>query len=185
MSDISSPLQTALADRYRLERVLGVGGMATVYLTEDLKHHRRVAVKVLRPDVSMALGAERFRREIETTANLRHPHILPLYDSGEAADALFYVMPYIEGESLKDRLDRDKQLPIDNALQITRAVADALPYAHMMVSMRILARQCAFRVTSTGSLIATAPGRSERGEDHQRTIAVLVGQTNARVIAAD
>ena len=130
MSDISSPLQAALADRYRLERVLGVGGMATVYLAEDLKHHRRVAVKVLRSDVSMALGAERFRREIETTANLRHPHILPLYDSGEAAGALFYVMPYIEGESLRDRLDRDKQLPIDDALQITREVADALQYAH-------------------------------------------------------
>ncbi|MBL0171187.1 MAG: serine/threonine-protein kinase [Gemmatimonadaceae bacterium] len=120
----------ALADRYRLERVLGVGGMATVYLAEDLKHHRRVAVKVLRSDVSMALGVERFLREIETTANLRHPHILPLYDSGEAAGALFYVMPYIEGESLRDRLDRDKQLPIADALQITREVADALQYAH-------------------------------------------------------
>ena len=130
MSDIPSPLETALADRYRWQRVLGVGGMATVYLAEDLKHHRRVAVKVLRSDVSMALGAERFLREIETTANLRHPHILPLYDSGEAAGALFYVMPYIEGESLRDRLDRDKQLPIDEALQITREIADALQYAH-------------------------------------------------------
>ncbi len=130
MSDIPSSLETALADRYRVQRVLGVGGMATVYLAEDLKHHRRVAVKVLRSDVSMALGAERFLREIETTANLRHPHILPLYDSGEAAGALFYVMPFVEGESLRDRLDRDKQLPIDDALQITREIADALQYAH-------------------------------------------------------
>ena len=111
--------------------------MATVYLAEDLKHHRKVAIKVLRPELAAALGAERFLREIETTANLRHPHILPLFDSGASTDdprprprLLFYVMPFVEGESLRDRLDREKQLPLDDALQIAREVADALSYAH-------------------------------------------------------
>jgi serine/threonine protein kinase len=120
----------AFADRYRIERELGQGGMATVYLAEDLKHQRRVAIKVLRPELAAALGAERFLREITTTANLRHPHILPLYDSGDADGSLFYVMPYVEGESLRDRLDREKQLPLDDALQIAGEVADALSYAH-------------------------------------------------------
>jgi hypothetical protein len=104
--------------------------MATVYLAEDLKHHRRVAVKVLRAELAAALGPERFLREIEIGAQLHHPHILPLYDSGEAAGFLYYVMPYVEGESLRDRLAREKQLPLDDALQITREVADALSYAH-------------------------------------------------------
>ena len=123
-------LSAALADRYRFERELGQGGMATVYLAEDLKHGRQVAVKVLRPELAAALGPERFLREIATTANLRHPHILPLYDSGEAAGFLYYVMPLIEGGSLRDRLTREKQLPIDEALAIAREVADALGYAH-------------------------------------------------------
>jgi len=119
-----------LADRYRVERVLGEGGMATVYLAEDLRHKRRVAIKVLRPELGAALGAERFLREIETTASLRHPHILPLFDSGEAAGLLYYVMPLVEGESLRDRLQRERQLTIDDALAIAREVADALGYAH-------------------------------------------------------
>jgi serine/threonine-protein kinase len=123
-------LTAALADRYAIERELGQGGMATVYLAEDLKHQRKVAVKVLRPELALALGAERFLREIATTANLRHPHILPLYDSGEAGGFLYYVMPLVEGESLRARLDRQKQLPIDEALGIAREVADALGYAH-------------------------------------------------------
>jgi serine/threonine-protein kinase len=129
-------LTTALSDRYRIERELGAGGMATVYLAEDLRHQRKVAVKVLRPELAAALGHERFLREITTTANLRHPHILPLFDSGQAVappqgeSFLFYVMPYVEGESLRDRLDREKQLPLDDALQIAREVADALSYAH-------------------------------------------------------
>src|SRR5690242_16449432 len=127
---IPDELQLALADRYRIERELGAGGMATVYLAEDLKHHRKVAIKVLRPELTASLGAERFLREIETTANLRHPHILPLYDSGSAGGALFYVMPFVEGESLRDRLGRDRQLPIDDALRIAREVSDALSYAH-------------------------------------------------------
>ena len=123
-------LSAALADRYRVEREIGAGGMATVYLAEDLKHHRRVAIKVLNPDLAATLGAERFLREIETTANLRHPHILPLYDSGAADGLLFYVMPLVEGESLRDRLNREKQLPVDDALRIARECADALSYAH-------------------------------------------------------
>ncbi len=98
MPEITARLSTALADRYTIQKELGAGGMATVYLAEDLKHHRKVAVKVLRPELAAVLGAERFLKEIEVTANLQHPHILPLFDSGEADSFLFYVMPYIEGE---------------------------------------------------------------------------------------
>ena len=130
MQDSLNRLKLAFEDRYRIERELGQGGMATVYLAHDLKHHRKVAIKVLHPELVAALGAERFLREIETTANLRHPHILPLYDSGEAGGFLFYVMPLVEGESLGDRLQRERQLPLDDALQIVREVADALSYAH-------------------------------------------------------
>ncbi|MDH3571239.1 MAG: serine/threonine protein kinase, partial [Gemmatimonadota bacterium] len=130
MTDLLERLRTALADRYTIERELGKGGMATVYLAEDVKHHRPVALKVLRPELAAALGPERFLREIEIAANLHHPHILPLYDSGEAEGFLYYVMPYVEGESLRDRLEREKQLAIDDALQVAREVADALSYAH-------------------------------------------------------
>jgi eukaryotic-like serine/threonine-protein kinase len=126
----AASLTLALADRYRIERELGQGGMATVYLAEDTRHHRKVALKVLKPELAHAVGSERFLREIETTAALHHPHILPLYDSGETEGFLYYVMPYVEGESLRDRLTREKQLPIDDALQIAREVSDALSYAH-------------------------------------------------------
>src|SRR5213593_2320307 len=107
MADQLASLQAALADRYTIERELGRGGMATVYLAEDLKHHRQVAIKVLKPELAAALGPERFLREIELAARLTHPHIVPLHDSGEAAGFLFYVMPYIEGESLRERLERE------------------------------------------------------------------------------
>ncbi len=130
MSDVTSRLSTALADRYRIERELGEGGMATVYLAEDLKHDRKVAVKVLKAELAAALGAERFEQEITTTANLQHPHILPLFDSGEADGFLYYVMPFIDGETLRDKLDRETQLSIDEAVQITTDIADALDYAH-------------------------------------------------------
>ena len=130
MPELLERLQQALADRYRIEGELGEGGMAVVYLAEDLRHHRHVALKVLRPDLAATLGAERFLREIATTAQLAHPHILPLLDSGDADGALFYAMPFVEGESLRSRLAREKQLPLDDALQITREVADALAYAH-------------------------------------------------------
>ena len=130
MSDVAPRLAAALSDRYRLDREIGHGGMATVYLAEDLKHKRKVAVKVLKAELAAALGHERFLREITTTANLRHPHILPLFDSGEAGGFLFYAMPYVEGETLRDRLTREKQLPLEDALRIAREVADALAYAH-------------------------------------------------------
>jgi hypothetical protein len=123
-------LAAALADRYRLERELGQGGMATVYLAEDLRHHRQVAIKVLRPELAAVLGAERFVQEITTTAQLQHPHILPLFDSGQADGFLYYVMPYIEGETLRTKLDREHQLGVDEAVKITTEVADALDYAH-------------------------------------------------------
>ncbi|MFN2315917.1 MAG: protein kinase [Gemmatimonadales bacterium] len=123
-------LASALADRYTLQRELGQGGMATVYLAEDLKHTRQVAIKVLRPELAAVIGAERFLAEIRTTANLQHPHILPLHDSGEADSFLFYVMPFIEGETVRDRLSREKQLPIVDAVRIATEVAAALDYAH-------------------------------------------------------
>jgi predicted ATPase len=123
-------LRTALAGRYHIDRELGRGGMATVYLAQDLKHDRPVAVKVLRPELAAGLGVDRFLREIKLAARLTHPHILPLHDSGEADELLFYVMPYLDGESLRDRLTREKQLPVEMAVQIAREVADALSYAH-------------------------------------------------------
>ncbi len=150
-------LAAALADRYRIERELGAGGMATVYLAQDLKHDRRVAIKVLRPELAAVIGAERFLSEIRTTANLQHPHILPLFDSGVAvvghespvtspdpsvtrdsrltagsgpASYLYYVMPFIEGESLRDRLTREQQLPVADAVRIASEIAGALDYAH-------------------------------------------------------
>jgi eukaryotic-like serine/threonine-protein kinase len=145
LPDLPPGTRDALADRYVIERELGQGGMATVYLAHDLRHDREVALKVLRPELAVALGPERFLREITTTAGLRHPNILPLYDSGAAhlshpdleprkggrsPDLLYYVMPYVEGESLRDRLDRDKQLPVEDALRIAHEIADALSYAH-------------------------------------------------------
>jgi serine/threonine-protein kinase len=130
MTDITSRLSAALADRYRIERRLGEGGMATVYLAEDLKHDRKVALKVLKPELAAVLGAERFVQEIKTTASLQHPHILPLFDSGEVDSFLYYVMPYVEGETLRDKLNREKQLRIDEAVGIATEVADALEYAH-------------------------------------------------------
>jgi eukaryotic-like serine/threonine-protein kinase len=123
-------LTAALADRYRIERELGQGGMATVYLAEDLKHDRKVALKVLKPELAAVLGAERFVVEIKTTAALQHPHILPLFDSGTADGFLFYVMPFIDGETLRGKLDRETQLGIEEAVRITTEVADALDYAH-------------------------------------------------------
>jgi len=125
-----SRLATALANRYRIERELGAGGMATVYLAQDLRHDRKVAIKVLRPELAAVIGAERFVVEIKTTAALQHPHILPLFDSGTADGFLYYVMPFIDGETLRAKLDRETQLGIDEAVKITVAVADALDYAH-------------------------------------------------------
>jgi len=130
VADLVPRLQAAVAGRYAIERELGRGGMATVYLARDLKHHRSVAIKVLAPELAAALGRERFLREIETAARLTHPHILPLHDSGEADGLLYYVMPYVDGESLRDRLNREKQLAIEDAVAIACKVANALSYAH-------------------------------------------------------
>ena len=130
MTDALTRLTADLAGHYRIERELGAGGMAMVYLAEDIKHRRKVAIKVLRPELAAVIGAERFLAEITTTANLQHPHILPLHDSGEVNGTVFYVMPFIDGESLRDRLNREKQLPVDEAVRIACEVASALDYAH-------------------------------------------------------
>ncbi len=130
MADLKNELSTALADRYLMERELGRGGMATVYLARDLKHDRPVALKVLHPELAATLGPERFQREIRLAARLQHPHILTVLDSGESAGRLWFTMPFIEGESLRDRLNRERQLPVDDALRIARESAEALEYAH-------------------------------------------------------
>ena len=127
---VTARLNAALVGRYRIERELGAGGMATVWLARDLKHERDVALKVLKPELAAVVGGERFLREIVTTANLQHPHILPLFDSGEADGFLYYVMPYIEGETLRTRMKRERQLPVDDALEIAKVVASALDFAH-------------------------------------------------------
>ena len=130
MTEPPPRLSGALSDRYRIAHELGQGGMATVYLAQDLKHDRKVAIKVLRPELAAVIGADRFLSEIKTTANLQHPHILPLHDSGQADSFLFYVMPFVEGESLRGRLNREKQLPVGDAVRIATEVAGALDYAH-------------------------------------------------------
>ncbi len=130
MPDTFERLKTALSDRYAIEREIGAGGMATVYVAEDLKLRRRVAIKVLRPELAVALGTERFVQEIELTAKLQHPQILPLYEAGEADGFLYYVMPYVEGESLRERLDRDGKLSVEDVVRLTDDIAAALSYAH-------------------------------------------------------
>jgi serine/threonine-protein kinase len=130
LADLAERLRVPLAGRYRIEREQGRGGMATVFLAEDLKHHRPVAIKVLDPDLAAVIGPKRFLREIEVAARLQHPHILPLLDSGDADGLLYYVMPYVAGESLRTRLDRERQLPVEDALQLGGEVASALDYAH-------------------------------------------------------
>src|SRR5436305_7952780 len=128
--DSVSHLAAALSDRYVIDREVGSGGMATVYLARDVKHNRPVALKLLKPELGAVLGVERFLAEIQVTANLQHPNLLPLFDSGEADGLLFYVMPFVEGESLRVRLQREKQLPLDEAVRIATAIASALDYAH-------------------------------------------------------
>ncbi len=130
MAENVDRLTAALSDRYAIEHELGAGGMATVYLAQDLKHDRKVAVKVLRPELAAVVGADRFLHEIKLTANLQHPHILALHDSGEADGLVFYVMPFVDGESLRDKLNREKQLSVEETIEITKGVASALDYAH-------------------------------------------------------
>src|SRR5688572_26412540 len=128
--DAIAQLKSALVGRYAVEKEIGRGGMATVYLARDVRHNRKVALKVLNPELGAVLGTERFLSEIQVTANLQHPNLLPLFDSGEADGLLFYVMPYVEGESLRAKLNREKQLPIDESVHIATAVLSALDYAH-------------------------------------------------------
>src|SRR6185436_8595742 len=128
--DPHATLASALAERYAFKHEIGRGGMAVVYLAEDIKHGRRVAVKVLHPDLGALIGTERFLAEIRITANLQHPNLLPLFDSGEVDGLLYYVMPFVDGESLRARLSREKQLPIEDALHIATTVASALDHAH-------------------------------------------------------
>lgn len=130
MNDVVERLRSALSSRYTIERELGRGGMATVYLAHDVKHDRKVAVKVLRPELANVLGADRFLNEIKVTAGLHHPHILALHDSGDADSFLYYVMPFVEGESLREKLDREGALPVSEAIDLLREVADGLTYAH-------------------------------------------------------
>ena len=130
MPDIPPRLVAALADRYTLERELGQGGMATVYLAQDIRHERKVAVKVFRPELAATIGGERFLREIRIAAQLQHPHILPLLDSGDADGFLFYVMPFVDGESLREQLARQGELPVHEAVRLVAQVVDALSYAH-------------------------------------------------------
>src|SRR6185312_12743253 len=130
MDETFDHLKAALADRYLLERELGAGGMATVYLAHDPRHNRKVAIKIMRPEVATVIGSERFLKEIETTANLQHPHILPLFDSGRVDGTVFYVMPYVQGESLRSRLGRETRLPVVDAVRIAGEIAAALDYAH-------------------------------------------------------
>jgi len=130
MTSLQDRLQTSVVDRYVIEREVGRGGMATVFLAQDTRHNRPVALKVLHPELSLSLGSDRFLREIQIAARLQHPHIVPLYDSGRAGDLLYYVMPFIHGESLRQRLEREPQMPLEDAVRIARAVAAALDYAH-------------------------------------------------------
>src|SRR6266536_6438299 len=128
--DSLAQLKSSLSGRYDIEREIGAGGMATVYLARDLRHDRRVALKLLKPELGAVLGVERFLAEIKVTANLQHPNLLPLFDSGEADGLLFYVMPYVEGESLRARIEREKQLPVIEAIRIVALIAGALDFAH-------------------------------------------------------
>src|SRR2546426_987456 len=146
-------LSGALAGRYRIERLLGAGGMATVYLAYDVRHDRHVALKELRPELAAVIGSDRFLKEIKVTAHLQHPHILGLIDSGEADGLLYYVMPFVEGQSLRDRLNHEKQLPIEDAVRITREVASALDYAHRhgVIHRDIRSRSTGRRSRPTGA----------------------------------
>src|SRR5262245_9875574 len=136
MTSVLNRLTNALADRYRIERELGQGGMAMVYLAHDVRHDRKVALKVLRPELAAILGGARFLAEIKTTANLQHPHILSLFDSGEADGLVYYVMPFVEGESLRDRLTRERQLPVEDAVRVDRK-STRLNSSHLGISYAV------------------------------------------------
>ena len=171
-------LREALKERYTIERELGAGGMATVYLADDLKHERKVAVKVLKPELAAALGPDRFPREIRILARLQHPHILPLLDSGEAAGFLFYTMPYIPGESLRQRIDRDGALPVPEAVRIMREVADALAAAHAAGVLHRDIKPGNVMLSGRHALVmdfGVAKALSDAGGEKMTTVGVAVG----------
>ncbi|HEY7029138.1 MAG TPA: serine/threonine-protein kinase [Gemmatimonadales bacterium] len=178
MQPIPERLQAALADRYHLEREVGQGGMATVYLAEDLKHHRKVALKVLRPELAAALGSERFVREVEIAAHLQHPHILPLFDSGEADGFLYYVMPFVDGESLRERLKRERAIPIVEGVRILREVVDALAYAHQHGVVHRDIKPDNVMLSGRHAVVTdfgVAKAVSAAGEDKLTTVGVALG----------
>jgi serine/threonine protein kinase len=178
LADQREPLHEGLAGRYRLERELGRGGMATVYLATDLKHKRSVALKVLHPELARSLGPQRFQREIELAARLQHPHILTVHDSGETAGKLWFTMPFVEGQSLRDRLVRQKQLPVEDAVQIARETAQALEYAHQHgVVHRDIKPENILLTTDGGALVADfGVGRAlDGGEERITSTGFAVG----------
>ena len=185
-------LSSALADRYRIEREIGAGGMATVYVACDVRHERKVAIKVLHPDLAARLGSERFIREIKVTANLQHPNILPLYDSGAAEDFLYYVMPYVDGESLRAKIDRDRQMSVEETIRIARAIAAALDYAHEhgivhrdIKPENVLLQRGQALVADFGIALAVsaAGGRGSRKRDSALERRTTCRQNRRRVIA--
>jgi eukaryotic-like serine/threonine-protein kinase len=178
VADLLTQLSLALADRYRIERELGRGGMATVYLAHDLRHDRAVALKVLQPELAATLGPERFQREIRLAARLQHPHILTVHDSGEAAGQLWFTMPFVKGESLRDRLNRERQLPVDDALRITIDAARALAYAHEHGVIHRDVKPENLLITKDGSTLVADFGIARAlggGEDHLTRTGMSVG----------
>src|SRR5215470_1281214 len=177
MADMGSELAAALADRYSIEGELGRGGMATVYLAQDVRHDRPVALKVLHPELAATLGPERFQREIRFAAGLQHPHILTVHDSGETAGQLWFTMPYVEGESLRDRLRRERQLSVDDALRITREAAQALQYAHEHGVVHRDIKPENLLLTKDGSTLVADFGiaRALGGDEHLTQTGMSVG----------
>jgi len=176
MTDVGARLASALSAHYRIERELGRGGMATVFLAHDLKHDRPVALKVLHPEIAAALGTERFHQEIMLAARLQHPHILSVHDSGEAAGNLWFTMPYVEGESLRDRLEQERALAPDEALRIAREVADALDYAHSRGIIHRDIKPENILLSSRHALVADfGIARALAGDQHLTSTGIAIG----------